>query len=205
MFVRNRLALLLLLVPGTQACAYASTDGFVEDLDGSGDGLGPSGSGGQSSVGGPPSGGSTATDGTGPQGTGTGGGASSGGSSSNGSGTGGGDSDPTPGPGPGPFPFPGPGSGAGSGGASGSGGSAGNACTPVTCGGGTYPKPTGNVCFSFTTSQFGGWQASNTAGCTLIFDGTVTAAPGVNPTSAGAHELEFAGCTSPDIGWSCWN
>jgi hypothetical protein len=197
MFVRNRFAFFLLL-PAVQACAYASTDGFIEEPDGSGGGPSPSTSGGNSSVGGPPSGGSTSTGGSGPIGTATGGGSSS---------ADGGNSGFEPGPNPFPFPtFPGPGtSSGGNSGSGGSSGSAGNTCMMVTCGGGTYPKPTGDVCFSFTTTQFGGWQVSNPAGCMMTFDGTVTPTPGVNPTSAGAHELEFSGCTSVDVSWSCWN
>lgn len=66
------------------------------------------------------------------------------------------------------------------------------------------PKPNGDVCYAFTTTQFGGWNASNAANCVIRFDGAPATAAGVNPTTAGDHELEFSGCTSPDVAWTCW-
>lgn len=95
---------------------------------------------------------------------------------------------------------------AGSGGALGTGGAAEGACEPVTCGG-TYPKPTGEICFEFTTGAFGGWQVSNNQGCSITFDDAPvpSTTTQMSQFGAGSHTLGFEGCTNVDVAWSCWN
>jgi len=75
----------------------------------------------------------------------------------------------------------------------------------VTCGG-THPKPTGSVCFAFSTGTYGGgWQASNTTGCTITFNGVASPDDTETIPGPGDHELEFEGCSDANITWSCWN
>lgn len=75
----------------------------------------------------------------------------------------------------------------------------------VTCGG-SHPKPTGTVCFAFSTGTYGGgWQANNTSGCTITFDGAPNPAGMATIPGAGDHELEFSGCTDANVAWTCWN
>lgn len=163
------------------ACATITNDPGPDDGSGGNPSTGGgSGLGGETATGGVIGAGATGNTGGSPATGGAGtGGAGTGGAATGGAGTG----------------------GAATGGA-GTGGAAGD-CTAVVCGTGPYPKPSSaETCFAVTFGQYGGWQVSNATGCTFTLNGE-TATAGQTPPQ-GAVEIGFAGCSSADVSWSCW-